>query len=99
MPLLTPAKPQTRAQLARAQIEQALSDGVAEALYRHEQIGQMLDHSTTGATRAEIITEFGEDAPLLLSARRIAEQAIVAVKPETADKLTAQNAQASAEIK
>lgn len=99
MPLLTPAKPQTPAQLARAQIEQALADGVAEALYRHEQIGQMLNHSTTGATREEIIAEFGDDAPLLLAARQIAEQAIVAVKPEAADKLAAQNAQTVAEIK
>lgn len=99
MPLLTPAKPQTPAQLARAQIEQALSDGVAESPYRHEQIGQMLDHSTTGATRDEIIAEFGEDAPLLLAARQIAEQAIVAIKPEAADKLAAQNAQAISEIK
>jgi hypothetical protein len=84
MSLLTTPKEQTPRQRARAQIEQALSDSVSAAISHHNYIGKLLTESQTGASAAEILAEFGEDAPLLLAARNKAEEAIASVLPETA---------------
>ncbi len=83
MPLLTPPTPQTPAQLARAQIEQALADSAASALAWHDRIGKLLTANETGATPEEIM---GDDLPLLVAARQQVESAIAAVRPELAER-------------
>lgn len=85
MPLITPAPQLSPAKAARIQIEAVLAESLQSALKYHGIIGRLLNESNTGATAEEIIAEFGEDAPLLLEARKKAQEAMAAVDPALAE--------------